>query len=134
MARVLEDFLGRWDITREISHGDGTRAKFTGTALWQPTAEGARQVERGTLVANGQSFSAERQYLWRGLDVYFEDGRFFHSVPPEGGHAAHWCDPDQYDVHYDFAHWPNWTARWQVSGPRKDYTMVSRFSRSSSPG
>ena len=73
-------------------------------------------------------FRAERRYLWGpDLTVCFEDGRFFHQVPPEGGQAAHWCDPDQYEVSYDFRAWPDWQTRWRVVGPRKDYAMVSWY-------
>ncbi|EBA05963.1 hypothetical protein SSE37_25183 [Sagittula stellata E-37] len=128
MTLSLADFLGRWRVDRDIAHGDGSRGRFIGTAEWVPGEAGADYVERGVLQVGAGSFQAERTYRWGpGLDVYFEDGRFFHAVPPEGGDAAHWCDPDQYDVAYDFTCWPEWTARWQVRGPRKDYVMTSRY-------
>ena len=38
---------------------------------------------------------AERRYRWdEKLNIYFEDGRFFHRVAAMSGAAAHWCDPD----------------------------------------
>jgi hypothetical protein len=62
--------------------------------------------------------------------VYFADGTFFHrfalSPQPE---AAHFCAPDQYDVTYNFTDWPHWSSTWRVKGPRKDYTMQSRYIR-----
>lgn len=127
MERVFTDFIGRWQIARQITQADGGRARFDGIAEWAP--DGA-YVERGQLDMGTAQFTAERRYRWtEALDVFFDDGRFFHSVPRCGGDAAHWCDPDQYDVHYDFSRWPEWTARWQVKGPRKDYVMVSTYRR-----
>ncbi|WP_300029193.1 DUF6314 family protein [uncultured Roseobacter sp.] len=124
-ARVLADFLGRWSLKKTIRQGDGQMAAFEGTAVWVPEADGALYTEHGTLTLAGTApLSAERRYRWSAdLDIYFDDGRFFHSVPPQGGQAAHWCDPDQYDVAWDFADWPAFSARWTVKGPRKDYEM-----------
>jgi hypothetical protein len=77
---------------------------------------------------------ASRGYSWRDggagtIEVWFEDGRFFHRFcadEPEPA-AAHDCPPDRYRVRYDFGRWPRWQAEWRVSGPRKDYGIVSRF-------
>ncbi len=131
MAVVLGDFLGAWHLDRTIAHGDGTRATYTGEAVWQAEGTGALYIESGWLEIAGQGrFQAERRYRWASdLSVHFGDGRFFHQVPMQGGAAGHWCDPDQYDVEYDFAAWPSWQAVWQVRGPRKDYKMISRYTR-----
>ncbi|MFW2586727.1 DUF6314 family protein [Sagittula sp. SSi028] len=131
MERNLTDFLGFWQISREIAQADGTRALFTGHGTWTQRPDGgADYAETGQLEMGGGRFTAERRYHWTpGLDVYFDDGRFFHRVPAGGGATGHWCDPDQYDVRYDFADWPAWTVVWQVHGPRKDYTMTSRYTR-----
>jgi hypothetical protein len=73
---------------------------------------------------------AERSYFWdNSLRVFFDDGRFFHQVPSEGGPTTHWCDPDQYDLHYDFSCWPRFEVRWRVQGPRKDYTAITEYTR-----
>ncbi|WP_298921392.1 DUF6314 family protein [uncultured Roseobacter sp.] len=129
--RVLEDFEGAWGITRHITHADGTTAEFTGTAQWTHDPGGLIYREIGKLqMAQGPAFQAERQYLWRpGLNVYFDDGRFFHKAPERGGDATHWCDPDTYHVTYDFSRWPDFTATWKVSGPKKSYTMRSQYKR-----
>ncbi|GAA4216988.1 hypothetical protein GGQ68_003020 [Sagittula marina] len=128
MTRNLTDFLGRWQIAREIAHSDGTQARFAGTAVWTLGESGADYVETGVLEMGTARFNAERRYRWTdALEVYFDDGRFFHAVPQSGGRASHWCDPDQYDVTYEFADWPRWRAVWRVRGPRKDYTMISCY-------
>lgn len=75
--------------------------------------------------------TASRVYLWKAdLSVWFDDGRYFHTVPAQGGATDHWCDPDQYDVRYDFAEWPDFRVTWRVEGPRKSYTMVSDYTPS----
>ena len=90
--------------------------------------------EKGEMILpGGQRHAAQRSYLWepqpeRGaIDIYFDDGRPFHTLPLSGGETGHWCDPDQYDVRYDFGDWPQWEAVWTVRGPRKDYTMRSWY-------
>ncbi|MCR8546323.1 DUF6314 family protein [Salipiger sp. P9] len=126
----LEAFFGEWRLEREIRQGDGGDGRFEGVARWLPEGEGALYVEEGALLLPSGRFAAERRYRWdRDLRVFFEDGRFFHQVPAEGGPAGHWCDPDQYDVEYGFGDWPVWWARWRVTGPRKDYVMLSRYAR-----
>jgi hypothetical protein len=128
VPRRLADFLGDWSLSREIVHDDGTRARFVGRACWRTEGAGALQEETGVLEMAGQGFAAQRRYLWaEDLDVRFEDGRFFHRVPPLGGPVSHLCPPDHYAGVYQFAGWPDWEVRWRVSGPRKAYVMVSRY-------
>lgn len=122
--------MGLWVLERRIVSADGVEGVFSGRAEWRPRPEGALYVEEGELSMPSGRFRAERRYLWGpDLDVYFADGRFFHRVPAEGGDAAHWCDPDRYDVTYAFGAWPAWSCRWRVKGPRKDYQMVSGYAR-----
>lgn len=130
----LVDFLGPWWLSREILQADGTRGRFEGRAEWQAAGADALYVEEGELVLPHGSFRAERRYRWDAdLNVFFEDGRYFHTVPVAGGATGHWCDPDRYDVTYDFSRWPDWSSRWQVRGPRKDYAMFSRYGRDRAP-
>ncbi|TMV92352.1 trigger factor [Thioclava sp. BHET1] len=130
----LSDFLGDWDLTRTISHADGTHAQFSGQAVFTPQSSGLLYRETGVLVLpGGYTMQAERRYRWHaeagGIAVSFEDGRPFHRFDLATPRAAHWCDPDSYTVDYDFLDWPAWRAQWQVRGPRKDYVMHSAFTR-----
>ncbi|WP_424964478.1 DUF6314 family protein [Dinoroseobacter sp. S375] len=131
-------FEGVWQIQREIADALSGPGRFTGRAQISPMGAGAlRYAEEGRLtLAQGTSFTAARQYHWTeepeegGVAVHFADGRFFHRFSLGAqAEAAHFCDPDQYDVTYDFADWPRWQARWRVTGPRKDYVMTSRYAR-----
>ncbi|MBU2888725.1 DUF6314 family protein [Celeribacter halophilus] len=135
----LENFTGLWSMAREIDdRRTGQRATLTGTCRFIMDETGAlRQDERGVLhmPEAAQSFEAERRYLWRadaeGIAVFFEDGRFFHAFDPNAPapHADHACAPDAYSVRYTFSNWPDWSATWRVTGPRKDYVSVTRYSR-----
>ena len=77
---------------------------------------------------------ATRRYLWKDggagtIDVLFDDGRLFHrfDAEDEAPAAEHACPPDTYRVRYDFRRWPRWQAEWRVTGPRKDYGILSRY-------
>ncbi len=131
MTMQLADFEGKWRLSRRIVQAAGVEARLIGEAVFAPCDEGLAYEEVGRLIMPGQpEMEARRAYLWKpDLTVWFEDGRFFHQVPVEGGETGHWCDPDQYDGVYDFADWPIWRVRWRVRGPRKDYRMESEYRR-----
>lgn len=129
--RRLADFDGRWILRRKIVQSDGSTGGFRGSAVWTRAGGHAEYAETGVLqLDHSGPFTAERRYRWStDLDVFFEDGRFFHRVPPLGGEARHWCDPDLYEVSYDFSCWPAFSTVWRVQGPKKSYTMTSRYTR-----
>jgi hypothetical protein len=130
-GQELGDFAGHWRFEREVRHADGSVMQITGAAQFDWQDDALAYQERGKMqLPFGPPVSTVRRYLWQqGLRVYFEDGRFFHSVPPLGGEAVHWCAPDDYRVTYDFAQWPKWRAVWQVRGPAKDYVMTTYYMR-----
>jgi hypothetical protein len=130
--RHLADFEGVWTLSRTIAHADGTRAAFEGRAIWSPACGGLDYCETGQLRINGGApVTAEQRHFWSGTGhVHFADGRYFHQVPLGGGASVHWCDPDRYDVHYDFTQWPRFSVVWRVKGPRKDYEMTSLYAPS----
>jgi len=127
--RRLQDFEGVWVFTRDVFEADGRKATVTGRAVWRRDGAGLAYTETGQMHITGHApMQVERRYSWDSdLAVCFEDGRFFHHVPPEGGETAHWCDPDQYDGVYEFGSWPEFTVTWRVRCPRKDYRMVTRY-------
>ena len=127
-ALTHADFKRVWLLKREIDHVGQGKARFEGlariTRRWT-------YLESGTLEMKGQEFAASRRYEWRpmdgGFDIRFEDGKPFHDLWFDRPEAQHFCDPDSYHVSYDFDDWPRWSSTWRVTGPRKDYVMVSRF-------
>ncbi|MBL3570439.1 hypothetical protein BV509_06950 [Rhodovulum sulfidophilum] len=130
----LEDFEGAWLLTRRIDDRlTGQVLRLTGRAVFAPDDAGLVYDETGRLELPGQAPAvATRRYLWRagvaGIEVFFEDGRFFHALGPgDRPEARHDCAPDLYRVRYDFAAWPCWSSRWDVHGPRKNYAMESEY-------
>ena len=133
-----DDFVGVWQVARVISdRRSGQAGRFAGQAVLTPRgADGLDYVETGSLrLGDGPAMAATRRYAWAfqaGLvQVSFDDGRPFHSFVPgvDGAGTDHLCGADLYCVSYGFADWPVWTAQWQVAGPRKDYTLESRYWR-----
>lgn len=137
MTLTPADFEGVWQIDRRITDRlTGAESRLTGQAQITPGDDGWLYHETGKLVlAGGAALSSERRYLWRatagGIAVFFADGRPFHDFVPgqTGAVAPHHCDPDLYRPQYDFDDWPVWTLRWDVTGPRKDYTSVTTHRR-----
>ncbi|WP_136637551.1 DUF6314 family protein [Pseudooceanicola onchidii] len=131
----LNDFEGLWRIDRRITNAVGPDAVFTGTARFTARDDGLLMEEEGEMRMDGAPpMRASRRYLWRaaatGIDVFFDDGRYFHHIAPDTRPAdRHDCAPDLYRVSYDFSGWPVWSSVWRVTGPRKDYAMHSHFTR-----
>ena len=138
---TLDDFAGRWTLTRKIIQRNGDVFTFSGEAEFsslegsvQKEKSGLAYYEKGEVTAPNESVMlAERRYFWQqpqtGLfEVLFDDKRYFHSFSATNPNAEHLCGDDNYVVRYDFTTWPVWRSTWQVIGPRKDYTMVSEYS------
>ena len=129
----LNDFMGHsWDITRKIiDHQQNQTVQFKG----QCRIAGGWYHEDGQLfLQHSPPLVSSRRYRWHpsasgGIDVFFEDDRFFHHIDltHSAPAAHHFCPPDDYHVTYDFARWPDWTAYWQVTGLRKSYDMRSFY-------
>ncbi|NNE87743.1 MAG: trigger factor [Silicimonas sp.] len=131
--RSLWALEGHWRLSRMIRHGDGSENRLTGNAHFRRSGARLIQDEEGTLVMGNQTMKATRRYIWTAqkgrLDVFFDDMRPFHTVllGVATHQTVHLCDPDRYEVLYDFTDWPRWSARWQVEGPKKNYVMTSTY-------
>lgn len=131
--------LGTWDFHREVrDHRDGTEYDASGKATFTPEGDGRiRWAEEGTLRWADRSTPVNRTlFLVRGPSaaappsgwrVTFEDGRDFH--PWTARPVEHACGRDLYEGMVAPGSGSTWTIRWQVTGPAKDYTMVTRYSR-----
>jgi hypothetical protein len=131
----LSDFEGEWALDRQIEDRLlDAPVRFQGRAIFRPDGEGYRYQEVGQMtIGDAAPMEARRAYLWFQRDgrivVTHDDGRPFHDFDPADPVARHVCTPDDYRVRYDFSGWPDWSATWRVSGPRKNYRLVSRYSR-----
>ncbi|MGB0928199.1 MAG: DUF6314 family protein [Pikeienuella sp.] len=132
--------LGMWRIDRRIIDARGADGAFCGSAVFSQCPDDTRTLlfsETGTLhIGSQKPVVATRNYQWhfpdqRRIDVRFADGRDFHSfdstsVPVT---AVHHCAPDIYRVEYTFTSPTVWLVKWRVTGPRKDYEMISEMTR-----
>ncbi len=132
---VLSDFAGIWQVNRVIDDRLSSQTgRFTGRASFAPAGDVLIYEETGQLtLGTSAPYAATRSYIWRSdgrlIHVDYADGRPFHGFDPAIPTADHHCPPDNYRVSYDFSRWPDWLATWQVTGPRKDYKMTSRYQR-----
>lgn len=135
-ASLIERFKGQWSLNRHIFDLDSQwLGRLNGMARLTKTDDGLHYYEEGKLQFGGlTAMTATREYIWTFPDtntvrVLFDDGSHFHDFDPnqDRPQATHYCDPDEYDVTYDFRHWPEWRAEWRVEGPKKDYRMVSMY-------
>lgn len=137
MTRTLEDFAGRWRMSRQIDDAKaGGTGIFDGIATLTPGADGLVYEEAGELrLPEGTNMRATRKYLWQqgrgAVRVLFDDGRDFHRIDilSEIATSFHDCPPDQYEVSYNFTRWPEWRSIWTVRGPRKNYVMTTDYRR-----
>ncbi len=136
------DFAGTWLLRRQIDDRLSKQTgEFDGTAtLSKDTNGGLTYFETGAMkFGGGPVMTAERRYLWAfeagHIDVNFADGVPFHRFIPKGHVAGtdHPCGADFYTVRYDFRAWPEWSAVWTVTGPRKDYVSTSVYTLAPRP-
>lgn len=136
-------FAGRWRLTRAIKDRLGERVGAAeGEAQFRPGAANADLVcEEAVLIDyGGRRLKGEQVTLWRFVDpegpiLHFRGGRFFCSMRFERT-AARWraalihhCGDDLYDGNAVIEGDDGWRLVWSVSGPRKDYTLDTRYRR-----
>lgn len=137
---VVTRLAGSWSFNRVIE-GQGS---MQGLATFTPLdAErlAFREQRRLTLL-NGIEIEAGREYVFcardRGFDVLFKENppRLFHAIDlaaSDGGalsgSAGHLCHLDRYQSTYTFCGDGGLIIRHVVSGPRKDYTMTTTYTR-----
>lgn len=140
-------FPGVWQIDRRVhdarARTDGT---YVGTATFLVEGEGLSWTERGELrlgdyvgltsrvmqvvpVPPARSDSAPRGAApW---EVRFDDGRPFHPLDLRGGSCPvdHPCGEDHYAGWVRVESEDLLVVSWRVTGPRKDHTILSRYTR-----
>jgi hypothetical protein len=139
-GEVIKNLSGSWSFDRTIEGQGSMKGVATFTALDQSSL---LYREQGNLkLAGGTELQAEREYIYRvrpdRFDVLFKESppRLFHAIclmQHEGseycGSANHLCGLDTYQSTYTFLADGNFVIRHIVHGPRKDYTMITTYSR-----
>ncbi|UGX92809.1 DUF6314 family protein [Bradyrhizobium barranii subsp. barranii] len=137
---VTKRLIGSWSFNRVIEG----QATMQGIAIFTPL-DGGRLAyrEQGHLkLANGAIVQAEREYVFSnsegGFKVFFREDppRLFHEISLSAssggelsGRARHLCKHDDYQSAYMFLPDGTFVVRHVVSGPRKDYTMNTTYTR-----
>jgi hypothetical protein len=143
--------VGTWDFRREVhDHRDGAEYTARGEAELTAQDDGRiRWTENGTLTwVAGTTPVTRTLFLVRdradadatpggvgpdpappGWRVTFEDGRDFHRWTV--GAVEHLCGRDLYQGGVEVPQEParSWELTWRVTGPEKDYTMHTTYSR-----
>lgn len=139
-AEVTRRLIGPWSFDRVIE----SQATMQGVAILAPLDERRLAYrEQGNLkLLNGTELQAERDYIFSnsdsGFEVFFKEDppRLFHAISlsaPSGGElsgsARHLCNLDNYLSTYTFLADGRFVVRHVVSGPRKNYTMTTTYTR-----
>ncbi|MFJ5955198.1 DUF6314 family protein [Paenarthrobacter sp. NPDC092416] len=130
---------GSWDVQRTLlDRSSGTRGTFTGVVRYSENPDGGLDYrEDGTMHWPTHSGPAFREYVLKptagleAMDVYFPDGRPFHtmSFSERASQDKHWCDPDDYHVSYVWEGPDSFRFTWDVHGPAKDLLLESQLRR-----
>jgi hypothetical protein len=138
VADLRAYFLGVWRLERILVDGRiGQGGSMEGTALFSPS--GAARLlysESGILRFGEHEGPAEQSYLYDfpepgRAEIARHDGRPFHALDLTRGRAAvtHACGDDLYRGVYGASDPGEWWVEWQVSGPRKDQRITTRYRR-----
>ena len=136
----LRAFLtGRWHIARTVSDArSGRDGGFDGTGTFAPLPDGGLLLtESGTMRLGDHTGPAEQTYRYAFPDgpgraeVFRHDGTPFYDLDLATGTATavHHCGADLYQGTFQVLGPDEWIVEWAVSGPRKDYHMVTRHYR-----
>ena len=134
----LRAFLaGGWNLSRTIDdRGAGQRGTLEGTAVFAPEGDGLVYREAGVLDLAGYRRPVVQAYRYsfpapHRAAVAFRDGGLFHALNLSGGAwaAEHVCADDLYRGDFRVEGADRWRVSWTVTGPRKDQTLTSRYSR-----
>ena len=128
-----DGLVGTWVVRRRlVDRRAGVFAAMDGDLELTRQPDGVDWVETGVLHWLGQDIEVSRRYLLRETDdgwwVRFADGRPFHPWTP-GAPVAHPCGPDLYRGLVTVDGPERWRMLWDVTGPRKDQRIVTRFTR-----
>jgi hypothetical protein len=125
-----EAFLGgTWKAQRKIvDHLARATSSFAGTA----TLTSDRFHEEGHLTLGASRLHATRSYRLsatpQGIMVSFPDGSEFIALTRAASQKVlHVCGADTYVGRFFFVDSTTWVEAWRVTGPRKHYTSLTRY-------
>ena len=135
----LKNWLaGEWGLQRRMRSPDG---RLMGAAKGRLVIDGSRWLETGTVDMKlgpdeTKEFGFNLEYrlsFGGGMTVMFKDGRHFFDVSGTASRAAinHLCGQDRYIGSIRFYSLSNrppaFSLYWHVTGPRKNYRMLTLY-------
>lgn len=142
-AGQLAWFAGAWRFEREVTEGAAVH-QVRGTAEFTETTDriaGSTYsldfLESGELRMDGSdaAMPVQRRLTHHatpgGIEVRFAQGGHYLTLDLAGGEcvAEHPCRADTYLITVTIDGPDAWTERWQVSGPTKNYSALTRYWR-----
>jgi len=131
-----------WYFQRRVIHQYTSQVAYIdGTASWQNTDESDTVQsllyhETGVIRLENYTGTATQTYRYAFpshtvAEVYFNDGHFFYTLDLTTSHCKiqHLCREDVYHGVFDAISETTYQQIWRVTGPRKDYTSRTTFSR-----
>lgn len=144
-VEISRYFIGDWLLSRRVVD---RRAGLIGRLFGRATFRLDQDINDGTLIYEESGVmsygdhegQASQSHRWRIVDrqraeIYFSDGRFFHSLDltTSKSPTRHSCAPDDYCGRFHLLNEKSWRSTWKVSGPRKDLIIASLFRRIEQP-
>ncbi len=138
IADLRAYLAGAWAVRRTLDdRRNGARGSFEGRATFMPGDENTLAYrEEGRLALGGFETLAHQSYLYafpvpHRAEVRFADGRPFHALDLRDGQwsAEHLCAADLYRGRFRAEGPDRWSVLWTVTGPRKDQSLESLFTR-----
>jgi hypothetical protein len=140
---LFDALASSWPIARVIE----PEGWLDGSACFSMRDDGwLAYSEQGELTLPGGRFTARQSYLFEprpdGFAVWFdaEPRRLFHEIALADatggrltGSASHLCREDLYLSVYAFEPDGSFTIRHRVTGPNKDYTVTTTYTRPTHP-
>lgn len=145
LMQVFDSLKNDWTLTRTISH----QGIMHGTAhfkLIEPNT--LHYQEHGIFTSvTGASFNTTREYFYyydnrtAEISVFFVEnnqrGKLLHSLQfiplklnaPLRAKAKHICSKDVYSATYEFNQHGQFSLRYQVKGPAKDYVINTLYKK-----
>lgn len=131
-----------WRFQRQIvHHHTGQVANIKGTVLWKKVSKPDAVPtllyhETGVIELADYTGKATQTHYYQfpseaDAEIYFNDGRLFYTLNLTTSHCEirHLCGEDVYDGVFDAVSETTYQQIWRVTGPHKNYTSHTTFSR-----
>ncbi|HMO02752.1 MAG TPA: DUF6314 family protein [Oligoflexia bacterium] len=143
--KIRSILIGEWQLSRNIS-GNIYPMELLGRASFKNCGDYLfyrEEFKVPTPIGEILNGTREYQYYFNNdqLAIYFSSmgvrGGLFLSlklstnngINGTKGSGVHHCGSDRYDAEFNFLTYDNFKITYKVSGPKKDYTMITKYKR-----